>query len=61
MAVPTRPRCSVNRRLQPQSGEVIDRSTPLKFTWNSKKHVGYAGDTIVSALLANNEGVFSAQ
>ena len=47
------------RRLEPQSGEVIDRATPLKFTWNSKKHIGYAGDTIVSALLANNECVFS--
>ena len=49
----------MNRRLEPQSGEVIDRTTPLKFTWNSKKHVGFAGDTIVSALLANNERVFS--
>lgn len=47
------------RRLEPQSGEVIDRTKPLKFTWNSKKLVGYAGDTIVSALLANNERIIS--
>ncbi|MCY4457430.1 MAG: 2Fe-2S iron-sulfur cluster-binding protein, partial [Acidimicrobiaceae bacterium] len=47
------------RRLEPQSGEFIDRSQPLKFTWNSKKLVGFAGDTIVSALLANNEQIIS--
>ena len=47
------------RRLEPQTGEVIDRTTPLKFTWNSKKYIGFSGDTIISALLANNERVFS--
>ncbi len=47
------------RRLEPQPGEVIDRSKPLHFTWNRKKWIGYAGDTIVSALLANNQVVLS--
>ena len=47
------------RRLEPQPGEVIDRSKPLHFTWNRKKLIGFAGDTIVSALLANNQVVVS--
>lgn len=35
-------------------GGVIDRSKPLNFTFNGKPLTGYAGDTLASALLANN-------
>jgi sarcosine oxidase, subunit alpha len=46
-------------RLSPQSGEVIDRSRSIEFTWNGRTVDGYAGDTIVSALAAAGERVFS--
>ena len=46
-------------RLAPQPGEVIDRAAGLTFTWNGKPYSGYAGDTIVSALAAAGERVFS--
>jgi len=35
-------------------GGRIDRSKPLKFRFNGKSYEGYAGDTLASALLANN-------
>jgi sarcosine oxidase subunit alpha len=46
-------------RLAPQHGEVINRSAGLTFTWNGREFSGYAGDTIVSALAAAGERVFS--
>jgi sarcosine oxidase subunit alpha len=46
-------------RLPPQPGEVIDRGEPLEFSWNGRPVRGYAGDTIVSALAAAGERVFS--
>ncbi len=46
-------------RLGPQPGEVLDRSAPLEFTWNGRPRTGLAGDTIVSALAASGERVFS--
>ena len=46
-------------RLPVQPGEVINRGDPLEFTWNGRPHQGYAGDTIVSALAAAGERVFS--
>ncbi len=42
-----------------QHGEVIDRGRPLAFTWNGQPRQGFAGDTIVSALAASGERVFS--
>ena len=36
-------------------GALIDRTRPLEFTWNGKRLRGYAGDTLASALLANDE------
>ena len=39
-------------RLGPRSGEVIDRAAPLSFTWNGAPLVGFAGDTIASAIAA---------
>jgi sarcosine oxidase, subunit alpha len=46
-------------RLPRQLGEVINRGEPLEFTWNGRPFPGYAGDTIVSALAAAGERVFS--
>jgi len=46
-------------RLERQPGEVIDRNQPLAFTWNGGRRDGLAGDTIVSALAAAGERVFS--
>ena len=54
----SRPRAA-GRRLAPQPGEVIDRSGTLSFTWNGKPYQAHPGDTIVSALAASGEWVFS--
>ena len=34
-------------------GGRIDRSKPLRFTFDGKTYYGYQGDTLASALLAN--------
>jgi len=36
-------------------GRLIDTSKPLSFSFNGKKMRGYAGDTLASALLANDQ------
>ena len=36
-------------------GGLIDRNTPLEFTFNGKRMKGYQGDTLASALLANGQ------
>src|SRR5258708_11833544 len=46
-------------RLGPQPGEVIDRAAELTFTWNGRACSAYPGDTIISALAAAGERVFS--
>lgn len=46
-------------RLPPSEDEVIDRSRPLRFTWNGEQVTGYAGDTISSALAATGTRMFS--
>src|SRR5499427_3693861 len=46
-------------RLTPQPGEVIDRTTTVEFSWNGRPFTAFAGDTIVSALAAAGERVFS--
>ena len=35
----------------------INRDNVLSFTWDNKKYKGFKGDTLASALLANNIGV----
>ncbi|MFM8845669.1 MAG: 2Fe-2S iron-sulfur cluster-binding protein, partial [Gammaproteobacteria bacterium] len=35
------------------SGGRIDRSRPLRFTFDGQSYQGYHGDTLASALLAN--------
>ncbi len=37
------------------AGRLIDRSKPMTFTFNGKSFQGYAGDTLASALLANDQ------
>ena len=46
-------------RLPARPGDVIDRESPLAFTWNGRAVSGFAGDTIVSALAAGGCTVFS--
>jgi sarcosine oxidase, subunit alpha len=36
------------------SGGRIDRSRPIRFTFNGRPYLGHAGDTLASALLAND-------
>ncbi|MEZ5477573.1 MAG: sarcosine oxidase subunit alpha family protein [Thiolinea sp.] len=42
------------KRLSRQTAERIDRNQVLDFTWQGKHYQGFAGDTLASALLANN-------
>ncbi len=46
-------------RIDAQPGEVIDRSTTIRFSWNGTSMTGFAGDTIASALMANGVRVIS--
>ncbi len=46
-------------RLGSQPGEVIDRSATINFWWNGRSMSAHPGDTIVSALAAAGERVFS--
>ena len=44
------------RRRLPRGG-LIDRSTPLSFTFDGRSYLGFAGDTLASALIANDVGL----
>jgi len=46
-------------RLSRQPGELIDRTASFSFTWNGSEFQAYEGDTIISALAASGERVFS--
>ena len=35
------------------NGGLVNKSKPIKFTFNNKQMTGYEGDTLASALLAN--------
>ncbi len=39
----------------PEGGALIDRDRPLRWRWAGRELQGFAGDTIASALLANDE------
>ena len=41
------------------SGGRIDRNKPIMFSWDGKAFEGYEGDTLASALMANNQYVLS--
>ena len=47
----------MSHRLPAGSGEIIDRSRSIRFSWNGKKLTGFQGDTIASALMANGEHI----
>ena len=53
------PGTAMPMRLGPQPGEGIDRSRELAFSWNGRPFTAFEGDTIVSALAAAGERVFS--
>ena len=38
-----------------RGGRLIDRTTRQDFTFNGKRLTGFAGDTLASALLANDQ------
>src|SRR5690242_10707893 len=38
-----------------KSGGAIDRAKPLSFSFDGKRLTGFAGDTLASALLANDQ------
>src|SRR5215208_6620741 len=46
-------------RLDRRPGEVIDRGRRFTFTWNGEEYPAYGGDTIISALAACGERIFS--
>ena len=39
------------------SGGYIDRSKTIKFSWDNRQMAGHPGDTLASALMANNEKI----
>jgi len=47
------------QRLPSPYGLLIDREQPIKFSFESKSYQGLAGDTIASALAANNQWLLS--
>ncbi|HEY6690973.1 MAG TPA: 2Fe-2S iron-sulfur cluster-binding protein, partial [Rubrobacter sp.] len=49
----------MSMRLDHRPGEVIDRGREFTFTWNGEEYPAYGGDTIVSALAACGERIFS--
>ena len=46
-------------RVEHHSSHQIDRSKSLAFLFNDKKYTGFEGDTLASALLANDALLFS--
>jgi sarcosine oxidase subunit alpha len=41
------------KRLAQRPGEWIDRAKPIAFSFEGRRHCGFAGDTLTSALMAN--------
>jgi sarcosine oxidase subunit alpha len=50
---------AMSMRLDHRPGEVIDRGREFTFTWNGEEYPAYGGDTIISALAACGERIFS--
>ena len=42
------------QRFRNAEGGLIDRTKPVRFTFNSRAYQGFAGDTLASALLAES-------
>ncbi len=49
----------MNRNRLADKGHFIDRSKPLDFTFDGKRYMGFEGDTITSALMANDVKIIS--
>ena len=49
----------MSMRLDHWPGEVIDRGRRFRFVWDGEAYPAYEGDTIVSALAACGERIFS--
>jgi sarcosine oxidase, subunit alpha len=49
----------MSMRLDHRRGEVIDRGREFTFWWNGEEYPAYGGDTIISALAACGERIFS--
>ena len=47
------------RRLPAPAGSLIDRDQPVEFSFEGRRHAGYRGDTIASALMADGEMMLS--
>ena len=47
-----------DRRLPPHPSQIIDRSRPINFKYEGKQVLGYAGDTVASALYASGIDIF---
>ena len=43
----------MSTRLPPRAGEWVRRDQPVRFTFEGRTYIGYAGDTVTSALLAS--------
>ena len=54
-----RPEAAAPSRLAPPRGLWIDRSRPLAFAFDGRRHSGYAGDTVTSALWAEGVKILS--
>ncbi|MGY0399413.1 MAG: 2Fe-2S iron-sulfur cluster-binding protein [Ostreibacterium sp.] len=48
-----------NNRLPLPFGTLLDRATPVNFSFDGNAYSGFAGDTIASALIANNQKLIS--
>ncbi|CAN5808840.1 sarcosine oxidase subunit alpha family protein [soil metagenome] len=59
MTTQTAQKTAMSMRLGPRPGEVIDRAREFTFTWNGDEYPAYEGDTIISALAACDERIFS--
>ena len=50
---------TTSNRLHPKQGEVIDRSSTIRFTFEGVEYIAYPGDTVASALTASGVKVLS--
>ncbi len=59
MTAPSAQKTAMSMRLDHRPGEVIDRGREFTFSWNGEEYPAYGGDTIISALAACGERIFS--
>jgi sarcosine oxidase, subunit alpha len=59
LTTPSAQKTAMSMRLDHRPGEVIDRGREFTFTWNGEEYPAYGEDTIISALAACGERIFS--